>query len=467
MGLFARIKGWIDMHLRTRAKEVYGIRAATSVDMDKFVDRCAEVYRGNPYWLDSEHGIRTVNFAKSVCSETARLTMMGTKITIGGESQRAAWLQEQVDQMWPRLREWVEKGCALGTVILRPCGDGVECLEPDQFVVTDTSGEIITGVVFISREYEEPERYFTKLEYHHFLPDGAYAISNRCFLGHSERDDGKPVPIEATPWADLAEDVTVENLTGPLFGVLRMPGANNKSKSAVMGMPVFADALEELRDLDVAYSRMTTEIYDSRRLAMIDDRLLQQAGTKVGAAEKVELPDYVRKVSGVGPEEYYQEINPALNTSDRLVGLNAILNQIGFKCGFSNGAFVFNEKRGVATATQVESEDQRTIQLIKDVRDKLEAAMDALLYALNVFADLYDLAPAGVWEVNYDFGDITYNREEDRARWLSYVIQGVVPPWTLLAKFEGMSEEEARAMVDEAAGAAQTPPPGTGFGNDV
>lgn len=444
------------MHLRTRAKEIFGVRTASPVSTDELIDRCARVYQGKPDWLDSEHGIRTVNFAQTICAETARLTMLGTKLTVGGGSQRAEWLQEQVDGMWPRLREWTEKGCAMGTVILRPCGDGVECLEPDQFAVTDVTGDRITGAVFISREYEEPERYFTRLEYHRFQPDGTYAISNRCFVGHSERDDGKPVPIEATPWAGLDEETVIENVDGPLFAVLRTPGANNRSRDGVMGVPVFAGALEELRDLDVAYSRIATEIYDSRRIVLIDDRLLMQAGTKVGAASKVELPDHVRKVSGIGAEEYYQEIDPKLNTTERLVGFNAILSQVGFKCGFSAGYFVFDEKTGMVTATQVESDDRRTVQLIKDVRDKLETAMDGLLYALDKWADLYDLAPAGAWEAAYDFGDITYSREEDRARWWGYVTQGSVPAWQFFVKFEGMSEEEARAMTDEAAAASQS-----------
>ena len=76
--------------------------------------------------------------------------------------------------------------------------------------------------------------------------------------------------------------------------------------------------------------------------------------------------------------------------------------------------------------------------------------MDEVIYALNVYADLYDLTPVGVYETTYDFGDITYNREEDRARWWQYVVQGKVPAWLYFVKFEGMTEEEAKAMVEEA-----------------
>lgn len=164
----------------------------------------------------------------------------------------------------------------------------------------------------------------------------------------------------------------------------------------------------------------------------------------------MKLPHYVKNVFGQDEKEFYQEINPQLNTDARLAGINALLSQLSYKCGFSSGYFVFNEKTGMVTATQVEADDRRTIQFIKDVRDKLEDCLNGVIYALNVFADLYDLTPVGVYETTYDFGDITYNREEDRARWWQYVVQGKVPAWLFFVKFEGMTEEDAKAMVKEA-----------------
>ena len=163
----------------------------------------------------------------------------------------------------------------------------------------------------------------------------------------------------------------------------------------------------------------------------------------------MKLPKYVKNVFGSGDGSLYHEINPELRTEERLKGINALVSQIGFKVGYSAGYFVFNEKTGMITATQVESDDRRTIEFIKDVRDKLECCMDDLIYAMNVFADLYDLAPVGTYEVAYDFGDITYNRDEDRARWWGYVVQGKVRFWRYLVKFEGYTEEEAKLIEEE------------------
>ena len=69
---------------------------------------------------------------------------------------------------------------------------------------------------------------------------------------------------------------------------------------------------------------------------------------------------------------------------------------------------------------------------------------------MNVYADLYGLAPVGAYKVNYDFGDITYNYQEDKQIWLGYVNTGRVPFWYYLVKFEGFSEEDAKALADEA-----------------
>lgn len=469
MGIIARIKGWFDMLFKSKAKEEFNIEDITSDEMKRMIDKCANIYRGEPYWVDADEHIKTINFAKAVCSETARLTTLAIGIQIDG-SARADWLQKQVENIYFQLRHWVEYGCAFGTIILKPNGESIDLYTPDKFIITDQSNGEITGCVFVNKEVDSTgKKFYTRLEYHRLVDDGTYAISNKCYVGSSENDMNESISIEKTPWAGLMEEAAIENIDRPLFGVLRTPHANNIDIDSPLALPIFADAIEEFKDLDIAYSRNAKEIRDSKRLVLLDsDRLLPSGGkvqnTITGfskARDDLGLPDYVKNVYGDGQENFYQEINPTLNTDTRLTGINALLSQIGYKCGFSNGYFVFNESTGIQTATEVEAEQQRTVQFIKDCRDKLENCLDDLIYALNVFADLYDYAPAGEYEIQYDFGDILYNYEEDKARWYSYVTQGKVPFWYYLTKFENMIEEDAKAL--EAAAQPKEP---TLFGNE-
>ena len=444
------------MLLSSGMKEEFNIEAIGSEQMEAWITECVNVYQGNPSWLDPEDNIDTVNFAKALCSEIARLATLGIKIQADG-SARAKWIQEQIDRIYFQLRGWVEYGCAYGTVILKPNGETIDLYTPEWFKVTHATGGEIEGVLFRSKPEQIGKKWYNRMEYHRF-ENGQYRITNKCYVGESPNDMTTPVAIEKTPWAFMQEDVAMENVEAPLFGVFRTPHANNLDLDSPLGLPIISEAIQELRDLDIAYSRNAKEVADSKRTVLLDSDVLMPSGQRVAKNPRaweaqrtsLGLPDMVKNVQGNGQEMFYREINPTLNTDTRLTGINALLSQIGYKAGFSNGYFVFNESSGIQTATQVEADQQRTIQLVKDVRDKLEACMDGLTYALNVFADLYGLAPAGAYEIVYDFGDITYNREEDRARYWGYVTTGRFPFWMYLMKFEGYTEEDAKLIEKEA-----------------
>ena len=122
-----------------------------------------------------------------------------------------------------------------------------------------------------------------------------------------------------------------EKLDGPLYGVLRTPQANNVDISTPLGLPIFAEAIEELKDFDIAYSRNAGEIFDSQKIVLADDRLLIPSGTPVSAMSpqsmenrrnKMNLPHFVKNVFGQDEKEFYQEINPILNTDTRISGIN-------------------------------------------------------------------------------------------------------------------------------------------------
>lgn len=451
MSIISTIRKWVSAMLEVfkgKATEQFRVAPITSNEVENLIEICEQVYTGEPPWLNPSDGVGTVNFAKLICEEISRLATLAIGIQVEG-SAKANYLQDMVDGMYFQLRHWVEYGCAYGTIILKPNGTDIDMYTPNQFIVTEKKGDKVRGVVFINRTTDETgKKYFTRLEYHRFVED-TYQISNICYVADRAEDEGRQVPIEDTPWEGMEPETAIEGLEQPLFGVFRTPGANNVDLDGVIGLPMFAQALVELQDLDIAYSRNATEISNSKKIVLLDDSLTMQAGVKLGT-KGLDLPDFVKNVFGDGTSTFYQEINPTLNTEVRQRGIDALLSQIGFKCGFSNGYFVLDQKTGMITATQVEADDRRTIQTIKDVRDKLEDCLNGLLYSVSAYADLYGLAPAGDFEVNYAFSDITYSYEFDKTTWWGYVTAGKIPAWYYFMKFEGLTEEESKALVEEA-----------------
>lgn len=447
-----------------KIKQLFGVRSIEYHALDNVTRQCISAYKGFPDWVDTDDHIRTVNFTKAICEETARLAMLATKINVG-ESPRAKYIQEKIDVAYPHIRAWVEYAFAYGSIVLKPNGTDIDVMYPDDYAITSVTNGVVDGIVFQYNQevYRSGEvRRWYRYEYHRFEGKGdyrRYVITNKCFDG-----EGSEVSIDATPWEGIAEEVTIGNIEKPLFAIITTPHANGLDENCPLSTPICANALEELRDLDVAYSRNAWEVENSKRIILLDsDRLLPGAGGRITEHNKVYqmdvarrnmgLPDYVRAVEGDTGANIYNEINPSLNTSVREVAIDALLSQIGYKVGFANGYFVFNQSMRIQTATGVEANQQRTIQFIKDCRDRIETALNTLVYALDVMVGEYEEAPEGEIDPVFDFGDITYNRDEDRARWFSYVSAGLVPAWKFFEKFEGMTEEEAKEMVNEATSA--------------
>lgn len=450
-GLTSRLR---DILVSTVRSEL-DLKSLTPEALDDFIEDCIAIYEGRPWWVNEDNGVVTVNYAKSVCSEVARLTCMNIEATADG-SARAKWLQEQYDnEVKDYIRNWVEIGCGEGTVILKPNGESVDLFPYDQFMITNAKNNRITGAVFIDQKYDqEKDEWFIRLEEHRREENDKYTITNKCFVSDSKDSLGDEIAIEETPWSDMEEEVHIENVEGMLFAVFRMPSANVFKTDSPLGLPIFADAIQEMEDLDVAYSRNAQEIFDSARTVLLDSDRLIATGERARAMDRQErlkafkLPRFIRSIEGTGQGDIYHEINPTLNTAVRQQGIDLLLSQISFKCGFSNGYFSFNQKTGLVTATQVEADDRRTLQLIDDVREKLRQCLDDLFYALDKFADLYGLSPSGDYEISYDFADLTLNEDEDRARWYQYVVAGQVPFWKFLTMYEGFTEDEAKELAE-------------------
>ena len=205
------------MIFKSKVKDDFDVESIVSVAVEKKLKECADIYKGEPYWLDEEDHIKTVNFAKAICSETARLTTLAIKIQVDG-SARGDYLQKLIEKYYFKIREWVEFSCAHGTIILKATLDGVDCVLPGDYIVTDAVDGEITAVVFIDRKRKD-KKYYTRLEYHRFIDD-VYWVTNKCYVGESENDLNTPVKIEKTPWNGLVEEKGIMGMTGPMYGVL-------------------------------------------------------------------------------------------------------------------------------------------------------------------------------------------------------------------------------------------------------
>lgn len=465
MNIFSRLLRRIKMlffNSGTDIAKAFGVELISSQEMTRALQNWDRISTGKPPWLNGEDEIGTVNMAKHISDTRAKLVTLDIGIAVSG-SPRADYLQGLADDLLKRLPDRVADAERLGGVMLKWNGETWDFILPGNFGITaqDDNGEIV-GAIFASYSTQKGS-HFTRLEYHRFegsrKDDGGklYKVTNKAFMDRlspkGEVTLGQEVSLEKVDaWAHIAPEVTIANLETPLFGYYRVPGSNTIDPSSPLGLSVFANAISELKAIDVAISRKDTEVEDSKHITFVGQQLIQSAQNR-----NVELPRFVKGLGmGIsdGETSAIHEHTPTMLTDERIKDINFDLSMAGVKCGFSEGVFVLDGQTGMITATQVEADDRDTIQTIKTDRDALKDAITQALAGADALVTLYNLAPLGEYEVNFNFGDVTYNYEEDKAAWRSYAQQGWIPKWLYFVKFEGMSEEEAKGITAEAEAAA-------------
>lgn len=465
MGLITWIKAvWNRLFLK-EIEERFRADIQLSSVMESAINKYYNITAGKPPWLDPEDDIESINFAGYINDVTAGLVTLDLGIDISG-GERAKYLQKQADYILSVITDKVSEGLGNCGIMFKPNGDNVDYIEPGTFAPTETdSNGNILGCVFQSQIDRGDWRY-TRLEWHRFedtiLEDGTdgkvYRITNYAYKARTGRmatnqlNIGDPCKLtEVREWANIEPDISLLNVEMPLFAYFKNPAPNRIDRTSPLGVPVWHNALKELKDLDISWSRKSSEVEDSKHMTFVAQAAIQYADQ-----HGVKLPRFLRGLEmGVDADSTIHEHVSSLLTEQRIKDIDSILAMISTKCGFSQGFFQLDEKTGLMTATQVEADDQETIRTIKNIRDALKNAIIQLLYGCNVMADLYSKTSPELWDdlkesMSFSFGDITYNYQEDMANWWKYRIQGDCPRWKYYEKFEKMSEDEAKAMIKEA-----------------
>lgn len=457
---------------KTNAEKEFGVDIISSDLMEVAQIEWQHIIKGKPYWMSKN--VRTINFAKFLCYYTSKKTCLDLNVTING-SERADYLNQCIKAMIQKsIRDKVEDACGMGGIILKPSGTyspagAIDYVMPGSFAVTEknSNGDIL-GIIFIDRQVKGDD-YYTRLEYQHFTSaigeDGestgrTYTIENKAFKSRGSDSLGRSIALTDVPeWKDIPESISISNVEKPLFGYFKMPYNNTIDYASPEGVAVFANCIEELRNLDVAWSRKDDEVDDSQHITFIEENALMKRDKTNGDKTKLELPRFVKGLKmGVDASSTIDEHVPTMLTDQRVADINSILSMISTKAGFSQGQFVLDRKTGVATATEIESDDSETVETINDIRASLKTAIKDLIYALDKYCDIFFNMPSGYVnaldkdvadEDVFYFKDLLASFEQDRTRAYQLMMNGVYSKRKYLKEYEGFNDKEIDEMFAE------------------
>lgn len=430
------------------AEREFGASPAVSLTMEQHIGLWYAMMVNTPPWQNCD--VKAVGLPAAICREVARPTLVEFTANITG-SKRADYLNENFQTAKENFNRALELGLALGGVALKPYiyGDnmlvdvtGAASFQPTKF---DPSGRCIGGV-FKDKPVKVNGTYYVRLESHE-LNGTTYTIKNKAYYSDSAGSVGADAQLTTIPeWADIEPEVAIENVDGPLFAYFKPPIANTADSNSMCGMSIYGDAatVELIKQADEQWERLRWEYKSSERKVLMD-----------GTSSTADM--FNKRLFEIGPfspnGDFFQHIEPQIRDDAIYRGFQNTLRRVEFNIGLSYGD-ISDPQTIEKTATEIRSSKQRKYVLVSSIQAALAHTFDSLIYAMDVYASLYGLAPAGDYEATYDWGDSILDDQETKDKEFSRDLQltsaGVMNPWELRAKYFNEDEDTAKAALPTA-----------------
>lgn len=285
----------------------------------------------------------------------------------------------------------------------------------------------------------------------HRLEGGEYVVENHVFGVESDccyREE------------ELPENVPKIMRTGsdkPWFAICKPAIVNHISGCGGMGCSVFANAIDNLKGIDLAYNNLNCDIWLGQKKVFLSKSLVADlTGDKITPDEvNQQLFYYISQTLDDGTTaKPVQEHNPDLRVKDNVDCIQAQLDYLSFKVGFGTKHYQFNAG-SIVTATQYSGDKQDLVMTAHKHFIKVETFLHRLVKTLLwIGHSLIDERVKEDAQISVVFDqspiiDEAAEQERDRQDMHDKVMQ----PWEYRMKWYGESEEEAKAALpsDESA----------------
>ncbi len=230
----------------------------------------------------------------------------------------------------------------------------------------------VTECAFVTAAVARGRRV-TQLQMH-LLGDDGYVIKTVCF-----DSEGRKTTVDG---------VKGEHRTGcptPTFAILKPAVDNTRVDASPYGQSIFADAVDAVQAVDLAYDAMVSEVDLSKMRIFLADTMfdIEQRGKD---KRPVAIPfgkndcTIYRKVAST--EDLIHEFAPALRTKEQGEVFRMALQTLGDLCGFGLAYFDFDASGYIKTATEVSSDNSALMRNIRRHENLLEGSLATIARAI-------------------------------------------------------------------------------------
>lgn len=320
----------------------------------------------------------------------------------------------------------------------------IEFVTVDKIVPLTYEGKKITECAFMSNKTINGQK-FIYISIHRKNGNDNYIIENHLLKLNKTGDISQEIELNDTlKIIDTKSDK-------PWFSILRPNICNNIDEDSPYGISVFANAIDIMKALDIVFDSMSNEFILGRKRIFVKSDLLKpdlQTGEIKLVFDENEV--VFHSMPYEDGKEDIKEVDMKLRIVEHEQAIQLILDILSSKVGLGDKYYEFR-KTGIATATQVISENSDLFRTIKKHEIAIENCLydlfKSILVILNIFfnANLKEDA-----EISINFDDsIIEDMTEIKKQALIELNAGLIDDIEYYKKVYKMTEKQAQKFKKE------------------
>lgn len=288
------------------------------------------------------------------------------------------------------------------------------------------NGEV-TSCAFVS--IEPNENIYIQF---HVKEDDGYRIKNMLF-----DKTGKPLELPNNVEEEFFSEVKLFQLYNPAI-------ANNVNLDSPLGISIFANAIDELKAVDIAFDALDKEVRNGRMRVFVQGEALHIAqGETAPLFNKDQDEFFLLPEDAKNPDGTLIKVQaPTLRVTDLINNLEKQLNLLGSKCGLGDNAFHAEGGTIYTNTDQVVSSNSKFYKTRQKHATEIETSLIEMVEAWYYLEHGTPLMK----DVSVEFDDsIIHDKNESWNRSLQLFNLGLISRVQLFMDIYGMTEKEAIA----------------------
>lgn len=452
--------------------KTYGYNPDWKNDMQSYISIWKSWYKGNVasfhnYFIyNGQKKVKqhryTMNMAKEISEDWADI-IWSEKCEVSMKdktsNEQYETLEDELD-LNVIINQAIEKAGALGTsAVVVSVGDiqtnedktilnvdkaktRLDVVDVDNIYPISFDNKHISECAFGSVRYKDGKKYVICSVHKINESTGNYEIHNHLF----QDTNGNLLEIQQS---DDTLDVFDTQSNVKWFSIFKPLITNNIFSNNPFGIPYYANAIDNLKAVDISFDALKNEIKDGRKRTFVrSDMLNYDSGTQRMVFDPNDINVYVLP-NGATKDDLIQSDTDGLRTAQQIETLNTNLNVLGSKVGFGENHYHF-DGTNLSTATAVVSSNSKLFRRKK----KLEIGYESSVYDL-VEGTCYASTKFGQYNINTEGMAITFDdsiiedKEAESIRAGREVSQGIISKVEYREKIFGETEQIATKAIQK------------------